>query len=102
MRQLLGGKKVRQKASHSRLLRSVVEPLTLRPSQLNAIIVPATRPASSFADLIDLSARLGTLLVVLCSRRTKLSHVTKHVAATLGAKALVIDVPADFRLPNMP
>jgi hypothetical protein len=102
MRQLLGGKKVRQKASHSRLLRSVVEPLTLRPSQLNAIIVPATRPASSFADLIDLSARLGTLLVVLCSRRTKLSHVTKHVAATPGAKALVIDVPADFRLPNMP
>jgi hypothetical protein len=102
MRQLLAGKKVHQKASHSRLLRNDVEPLTLRPSQLHAIIVPATRPASSFVGLIDLSARLGALLVVLCSRRTKVNHVAKHVAATPGAKALIVNVSAEFQLPDMP
>lgn len=98
----LPGKKVRQKASHSRLLRSAVEPHTIRPSHLDAIIVPATRPASSFAGLIDLSARLGVLLVVLCSRRTKVNHVAKHVAATPGAKALVVEVPVGYALPDTP
>ena len=32
---------------------------------------PASRPASFLNDVIDLSARLGTLLVVLCSRQTR-------------------------------
>jgi hypothetical protein len=103
MRTPLGTKKVHQRASHSRLLRKVVEPpIATRPSRLDAIIVPAARPASSFGRLIDLSARLGTMLVVLCSRHTRVAHVAERVAATPGARALVIDVPPDFRLASAP
>jgi hypothetical protein len=93
--------KIRQKASHRRLLRSV-DPLIFRPSRLHAIIVPATRPVESFVRLIDLSARLGVLLVVLCSRQAIGAHVADQVAATRGARALVVDVPAAFRLKQMP
>ena len=98
----LGRKKVRQRSSHARLLRSAVEPLTLRPSHLDAIIVPAARPASSLAGLIDLSARLGTLLVVLCSRQTKVPQVAARVAATPGARALIIDIPKGFQPSHTP
>ena len=72
MRSLLGNNKVRQKASHARLLAQVSPRQLFTPnlSRLDAIIVPASRPVSAIGGLIDLSARLGTLLVVLCSLQT--------------------------------
>jgi hypothetical protein len=102
MRPLLGGKKVRQKPSHARLLRTIADPPPSRPSKLDAIIVPASRPASSLSGLIDLSARLGTLLVVLCSLQTRVDGVAARVARTPGARALLVEVPRGFEIPDMP
>lgn len=102
MRPLLGGKKVRQKPSHARLLRTIADPPPSRPSKFDAIVVPASRPASFINGLIDLSASLGTLLVVLCSLQTRADRVAARVAATPGARALLVEVPRGFEIPDMP
>jgi len=52
--------------------------------------------------LIDLSARLGTLLVVLCSLQTRLDQVAARVAATPGARALLVEIPREFHISDMP
>lgn len=99
LRSLRGGKRVWQKPSHSRLLQDVsMAPVPVnrsRRSRIDAIIVPATRPASWFSGLIDLSARAGTLLVVLCSMQARVERLAERVADTPAARALVIEVPAD-------
>ena len=96
---LRGGKRVWQKPSHSCLLQDVsmapVPSNRSRRSRIDAIIVPATRPASSFSGLIDLSARAETLLVVLCSRQARVEQLAERVANTPRARALVIKIPAD-------
>jgi hypothetical protein len=106
MRKTIAQKKVRQKASHSRLLRQTSVPLLLPnrsvSTKLDALIVPASRPASSFTGLIDLSAHMRTLLVVLCSRQAKVDQVAERVARTPGAQALIIDVSAPYELPHQP
>jgi hypothetical protein len=102
MRPLLGGKKVRQKPSHARLLRTIADPPPSRPGRLDAIVVPASRPASFVNGLIDLSARVGTLLVVLCSLQTRADRVAARVASTPGARALLVEVPRGFQIPDMP
>jgi hypothetical protein len=108
MKQPVGGKKIRQKASHSALLQSVeVESPLFSPgapqiTKLDAIIIPASRRASSFDDLIKLSARLGARLVVICSRLAKIEDVAERVARTPGARALIIEIPKNYRVPRMP
>jgi hypothetical protein len=102
MRPLLGGKKVRQKPSHARLLRTIADPPPSRPSKLDAIIMPASRPASFLNGLIDLSASLGTLLVVLCSLQTRADRVAARVAETPGARALLVELPPGFEIQDMP
>jgi hypothetical protein len=102
MRPLLGGKKVRQKPSHARLLRTIAEPPPSRAGKLDAIIVPASRPASFINGLIDLSVTLGTLLVVLCSLQTRADRVAARVAVTPGARALLVELPGGFEIPDMP
>jgi hypothetical protein len=102
------GNKIRQKASHSALLKSVelesplFAPDTAQITKLDAIIIPATRRASSFDDLIKLSARLGVWLVVICSKLAKIEDVAERVARTPGARALIIEVPKNFRVPQVP
>jgi hypothetical protein len=108
MKQPVGGKKIRHKSSHSALLQSVevesplFSPVALSVTKLDAIIIPASRRASSFDDLIKLSARLGAQLVVICSKLTKIDDVAERVARTPGARALIIEMPKNYRVPRMP
>ncbi len=108
MKQPIGGKKIRQKASHSALLQSVeVESPLFSPGapqvgKLDAIIIPASRRASSFDDLIRLSARLGAQLVVICSKLARIDDVAERVARTPSARALIIEMPKNYRVPRMP
>ena len=67
-----------------------------RSGQLDAIIVPASRPASFLQPAIDLAADLDVLLVVLCSRQTRIEQVAQRIAATPRARALLIPVPSDW------
>ena len=98
--------KPQQKPSHAYLLRdrSKEPPPTTRsrPAHLDAIIIPASRPASWFTDLIWLSAVLGAVLVVICSRQTKVEQLATRIARVPGARGLLIDVrnPPDLGLPT--
>lgn len=90
-------KKVQQRESHAALSRDVsrlpAPSVRSRPGRLDAIVVPASRPASCLKPVIELSARLGVLLVVLCSKQTRVEQVTERVSASPGARALVVDIP---------
>jgi hypothetical protein len=94
-------RQVRHRSSHASLLRdvstSVVPPSR---SRLDAIVVPAARPASDLQNVIELSAALSVPLVVLCSRQTSGEQVAKRVEKCWGARALVVDVPPTYQPPE--
>jgi hypothetical protein len=98
-------KKVRQLASHAHLANDVsrsAAPLKSRCAGLDVLIVPASRPASILQPAIELSASLGVLLIVLCSKQTSVEHVARRVSKTPGARSLVIDVPEGWSHPKIP
>lgn len=99
-------RRIRQRTSHADLaLDRTAEPTPStrsRSGSLDAIIVPASRPASFLQSAIDLAATLDVLLVVLCSRQTKVEQVAQRVAATPRARALIIPVPVDWTHAHFP
>lgn len=98
--------KIHHNPSHARLLHHATGPRLPsnrpRSTRLDALIIPASRPASSFTNLIELSARIETLLVVMCSKQTRVDQVAERVARTPGARALIVAVPEDYTLPLDP
>jgi hypothetical protein len=99
-------KKVQQQASHAALSQDVsgvpAPPVRSRPGRLDAIIVPASRPASCLQPAINLAARLGVLLVVLCSKQTRADQVVERVSTSPGARALVVEIPENWDHPKFP
>jgi hypothetical protein len=99
-------KKIHQRASHAALSQDVSKgPASLvrsRPGRLDAIIVPASRPASCLQPAINLAARLGVLLVVLCSKQTRAEQVAERVSTSPAARALVVEVPEKWSHPKFP
>ncbi|MFK4083998.1 hypothetical protein ACI2LF_07815 [Kribbella sp. NPDC020789] len=69
-------------------------------SRLDAIVVPAARPSSALQNTINLSATMSVPLVVLCSRQTSVEQVADRVDKTLGARALVVEVPIGYEIPG--
>ena len=98
-------KKVQQRASHAALSQDVsrvpAPSVRSRPGRLDAIIVPASRPAFCLQPAIDLAARLDVLLVVLCSKQTRADHVAERVSSSPGARALIVDLPEDLAPPEI-
>jgi hypothetical protein len=98
--------KTEQLASHTHLSRDVslspAPPLSSTRARLDAIIVPAARPASYLQRTIELSALLGVLLVVLCSKQTKVEQVAHRVLKTPGARALVVEISEKWSDPRFP
>ena len=64
-----------------------------RSGHLDAIIVPASRPASFLQPAMDLAAMLDVLLVVLCSKQTQVEQVAQRVAKTPRARCLIVPIP---------
>jgi hypothetical protein len=99
-------KKVQQRPSHAALSQDVsrvpAPPLRSRPGRLDAIVVPASRPAYCLQPAINLAARLGISLVVLCSKQTRAEQVAERVSASPGARALVVEIPKDWSHPKFP
>ena len=88
------------KASHAGLLFDGSAPVAASANtRLDAIVVPAARPASELQSVITLSAELGVPLVVLCSHGAQVGQVVQRVKDTFGAQALVIGVPQGYRPP---
>jgi hypothetical protein len=49
---------------------------------------------------IELAALLGVLLVVLCSKYSRVEHVARRVASTPGARSLVVQIPDKWKHPD--
>jgi hypothetical protein len=99
-------KKIQQRASHAHLSQDVSQmpapPLRSRRGRLDAVIVPASRPAFALQPAIELTAFLGAFLVVLCSKQTKAEQVAQRVATTPGARALIIQIPETWTHSEFP
>jgi len=97
---------VEQRVSHVHLSldvsRSAAPSARSTRARLDAIIVPASRPASFLQPAIDLAAYLGVFLVVLCSKQTRLEQVAKRVAMTPGARSLIVPIPNGWKHPRFP
>lgn len=85
---------VRQLSSHGHLYDD--PPFTLlsgsgrtRRDRPDAIVVPATRPASALELLIDIAANLRTELVVLCSGQAAVGQVAARMGRRVGARGIV-------------
>jgi hypothetical protein len=99
-------KKIQQRASHAHLSRDVSQspapPLRSSRGRLDALIVPASRPASFLQPVIGLSALLGVHLVVLCSKQTRVEQVADRVSKSPGARSLIVEVPNGWSHPGIP
>ncbi len=88
-----GGDRVLQYATHDGL----IEPrCSLAPSArtgLDAIIVPAARPAKNLRTAVGLAAETGARLVVLCSFRTHADEVRALLAEHKLPDAAVVEIP---------
>jgi hypothetical protein len=89
---------VRQLETHEELV-GVAGPSAIhRDSRgLDAIIVPASRPASNLDHAITLARAAHCKLVVLCSRQARTGDVNKLLASRSFADAAVIRLPRGYR-----
>ncbi|NIK54798.1 hypothetical protein [Kribbella shirazensis] len=93
-------RRIRQIQSHASLLLNGSVPVAASANtRLDAIVVPAARPASELQHVISMAATLAVPLVILCSRQAQLGQVVRRVEKTFGAQALVIEVPETYRPP---
>lgn len=89
---------VRQHYTHNELVAPAVPPVALsRALPLDAIIVPASRPADSLKHAIKLAKATSCRLVLLCSRQAQPDEVSKLLEEQQFANATVVGVPGDYR-----
>jgi hypothetical protein len=63
---------------------------------LDAIIVPGSRPAAHLDHAVTLARAAGCWLVVLCSKRLQGAEALKFLAARSYHKTIVIDLPPGY------
>ena len=66
---------------------------------LDAIIVPASRPAAHLDHAITLARAANCWLLVLCSKQLHMAEVNEFLAARSYHKAIVIDLPPGYSHP---
>jgi hypothetical protein len=88
---------VRQHATHEELVGRDDSPVPSQARTLDAIIVPASRPAANLDHAVTLARAVRSHLVVLCSREANADAVHELLAARSFTRASVIDVPAGYR-----
>jgi hypothetical protein len=77
-------------------------PASSRCAPLDAIIVPASRPACFLQPAIEHAAYMGALLVVLCSQQTRVEQVARRVASTPGSRSLIVSIPHKWKHSRFP
>jgi hypothetical protein len=70
-------------------------------ASLDAIIVPASRPAANLDHAITLARKLSCQLVVLCSLNARAGEVNELLALRSFIQAIVIDLPGGYVLPKL-
>jgi hypothetical protein len=94
------GPQIRQHATHAQLVgHTMPEPVAPDdgpPPPLDAIVVPASRPAHNLDHAITLARATNSQLVVLCSHATRPAEVHDLLAARSFSAASVIEIPAGY------
>ncbi len=88
----------RQHSSHRALIHRDVRPAG--EARVDAVVVPATRPATGLTPALRLAARLGCPLVALCSQGADATS-TRALAWETGIDAVAVDLPPTTRLPRL-
>lgn len=103
----LPDEEIRQYETHNQLAwQAGLDRVPLERLQLDAIIVPASRPAPNLDQAITLARAAGCWLVILCSQQLRGADAVRQLAIRSYRKAIVIDVPASyshelFRFPRL-
>jgi glycosyltransferase involved in cell wall biosynthesis len=94
----LGAPGVCQLPTHAQLIGPAEAPaLAVQPSYpLDAIVVPASRPAKKLRTAIDAAKAIGCHLVVLCSFRTDPADLLALLGDKDFTKATVVEVPGTY------
>jgi len=88
---------IRQLSTHRKLVSQAeqIELYTTLP--LDAIIVPASRPARNLEQAITLARATGSALLILCSRQVQPAEVQQLLAERSFDGAIVIKLPDGYR-----
>jgi len=93
---------IRQYDTHGELIGHGDPPAAPAPGKdLDAIIVPASRPAANLDHAVTLARAARSRLVVLCSRQANADAVHDLLAARSFARAIVIELPSGYDHPLM-
>jgi hypothetical protein len=88
-----GGDRVLQYPTHAGLIEPSSPPVPSAGAGLDAIIVPAARPADNLQTAIELATETGARLIVLCSFRTHANDVRALLAKNSLPNAAVVAMP---------
>ena len=91
----LGGRTVRQYLTHAELVESDGLPVPSASTGLDAIIVPAARPAENLRTAVKLAEETAARLVVLCSFRTHADDVRAVLAEHKLRDLAVVEIPQE-------
>lgn len=87
---------IRQHETHRHLAGRVLPALSRRWTALDAIIVPASRPAPNLEHALALARAMNSRLVVFCSRQARAEEVSALAEAKQFHRVLAIDLPSDY------
>jgi hypothetical protein len=88
---------IRQLETHSALTpRKRPRDAPLAQLELDAIVVPASRPAAHLDHAVTLARAAGCWLLILCSRRLNSTEARKFLAARSYHKVIAIDLPRGY------
>lgn len=92
---------IRQHETHRQLAGRAARPGNwhVGRTDLDAIIVPASRTADNLQHAISLALAAQCWLVVLCSRETRAADVYQLFAARGFTRGVAVDISADYRHP---
>ena len=88
---------IRQHGTHHVLVgQAGSQDVTLAEQALDAIIVPAARPALNLDHAITLARAAGCFLAILCSHQVRPAEVEQLLAERSFTRAVVIDLPGGY------
>ena len=88
-----GGERVLQYSTHTELIESSCPPSPSADAGLDAIIVPAARPAGNLRTAVKLATETDARLIVLCSFRTHADDVRDLLAEHDLRDPAVVEMP---------
>jgi hypothetical protein len=96
---MLPSPRARQYHTHRQLLAGTRA--RLGEGSLDAIIVPASRPAVNLDHAVTLARALGCWLVVLCSLNARAEEVNELLALRNFSRGIVVDIDPNYTHPKL-